>query len=159
MDPDGQEFRRQYLGGRGLLVDSNVLIDLLPPSGRGSERVAGTLKLARLAGIPLFTSSAILREVHQHGVWASELVRRYTEDSVQVLQAALGQGYGENEFLEGFINHSIDEKRLSFTAYLRAAVGGGEFDPSGIADFLKKAHGISLLDVPPILVKHTSLYE
>ena len=88
MDPAGHQFRREYLSGRTLLIDSNVLIPLLPDHGTFADDLSKLVQMARAAGMPVATTHGFIEEVFMHGQWAARLVEQNGDTSVQVLEAA-----------------------------------------------------------------------
>lgn len=142
MDPEGLRFRREYLSGRPYLVDSNILIPLLPLSATFRGEFEDLLSLARANNIPLMTTEGFVEELYRHGMWASDLVGRYGESSIEVLQAARGDGYKSNTFLDGFVQYCVDERNVTFGTYLRKCVGDASFTKPDIMAYLNRRFGI-----------------
>ena len=158
MDPEGHRFRKEYLSGRRLIVDSNILIPLLPLSGTFQSDVANLLALARENGMPLITTEGFILEVLRHGKWAAGLVDTYGPTSFQVLQAARGEGYKRNAFLDGFIRYSVDEKTRTFDSYLHECIGGMEFTRENIIEHLEGHFGISLFQFGTLASKRQAVF-
>jgi hypothetical protein len=158
MDPAGHRFRQEYLSGRTLLVDSNVLIPLVPANGIFSDDLTRVVEMARQAGMPLATTHGFIEELYVHGMWATRLVEEHGETSVQVLEAARGEGYKHNTFLDGYVRYSVDVKHLRFVDYLRQCLGGREFDRDGIREHLAEAYGVECLDFDRIASRRQTAF-
>jgi len=158
MDPEGHRFRKEYLSGRRLIVDSNILIPLLPLSGTFQSDVANLLALARENRMPLITTEGFILEVLRHGEWAAGLVNTYGPTSFQVLQAARGEGYKRNAFVDGFIRYSVDERARTFDSYLRECTGGMEFTRENIIKHLESHFGISLFHFGTLASKRQAVF-
>jgi hypothetical protein len=158
MDPEGHRFRKEFLSGRKLIVDSNILIPVLPLSGTFQSDVANLLMLARENRMPLMTTEGFILEVFRHGRWAADLVDIHGPTSYQVLQAARGEGYKRNAFLDGFIRYSVDERTRTFDSYLRECIGGMEFSRETIIEYLERQFGISLFPFGTLASKRQTVF-
>jgi hypothetical protein len=145
MDPEGHRFRQEFLSRRTLLLDSNILIPLLALLGTFQEDMKSLLSLARESKMPLVTTEGFIEELYRHGRWGAELVQNHGPRSYQVLQAARGEGYKRNAFLDGFIRYSVDEKTVTFGNYLRECIGGLDFTRENLAKYLESEFGIRYL--------------
>lgn len=147
MDPDGYKFREEYLQGRELLVDSNVLIPYLALELETQPDHAAVMQLARDARIPLLTTPGVLLEVLQHAQWARAHVARYGAKSMQVMQAVEGRGYKRNAFLAGYVRFCVRQREVELSDYLAACVGGPSFTLASMREFLAQRAGIETVDV------------
>lgn len=142
MDPDGQRLRQEFLNGRALILDSNVIIQLLAEGSADSELIRDLIPKLQELGVVLTTTVGFVKEAEEHLEWARRHVERHGELSAQVLDAARGTGaYDPNAFLEGFV-------------YSRAASGDGNFAsyvatvaPGGIRRALESNHGLEVLSL------------
>jgi hypothetical protein len=146
MDPDGQRFRQDYLAGRALLADSNVLIPLIPISGTFRPEMQVLFDTIQANGMPLFTTEGFIEELFRHGTWASHLVESHGADSLEVLEAARGDGYKQNTFLDGFVRYTVEERTLSFQSYLEECIGGKRFTRKNLREFLENSLNLPCLD-------------
>jgi hypothetical protein len=62
------------------------------------------------------------------------------------MQAARGEGYKRNAFLDGFIRYSVDEREVPFDKYLEHCAGGMEFTPDNLAHHLERVSGVGSVD-------------
>lgn len=157
MDPEGHRFRQEFLAGRTLLVDSNVLIPLLPISGTFQSQMKMVVERARDQGIPLVTTESFVDEVYRHGSWAIDLIKVNGEESVEVLQAARGEGFKQNAFIDGFVLYSVTQRKLSFQNYLSTCIGG-EFTRANIAKYLNEQFSIRVIDFQQITNKNQQAF-
>lgn len=146
MDPDGQRFKHEYLSGRALVCDSNILIPLLPKGATFQNDFGSLISASREATIPLFTTDGFIEELHRHGTWALQLVEKFGPQSVPVLQAARGDGFRRNAFLDGFVRYSVDVRTIAFADYLSECIGGQPFTRPNLVEYLKGHFGISRLE-------------
>ncbi len=142
MDPAGFVFRKEYLDARALLVDSNVLLQLLPIAGRNHEQMKAVVQFAKDQGMQLFTTTSFLDEVHRHAARATELVREHGAQSVEVLEAATNERW--NPFLDGFIQGSSGQTKLA--EYLSKCLGGQPYSRTNLARYLESTYGIRAVD-------------
>jgi hypothetical protein len=115
----------------------------MPLAGVLRNEMEELLSMARSLSMPLLTTSGFLEDVFRHGLWALDLVRKYGEQSIHVLNAARGDGYKRNAFLDGFVRYSVDTKQLTFDNYLRECVDGADFSRDAIAATLTKQFDVT----------------
>ncbi|MEX2227102.1 MAG: hypothetical protein WEB52_11710 [Dehalococcoidia bacterium] len=154
MDPEGHRFQSEYLSGRTLLVDSNVLIPAVPASGTFSPQMRSLLASAKTHGVPLITIQGFVDEVFRHAMWAHDLVEAYGDDSVEVLQAARGEGFRRNTFLDGFVLHAVGNPRPKFRAYLRHCLDGNDFTRENLAQYIQDVLGVATFSFETITKSH-----
>ncbi|MBI2887079.1 MAG: hypothetical protein HYY02_07710 [Chloroflexi bacterium] len=116
------------------------------------------VRTAREHGVPLVTTENFVDEVYRHGSWASHLVETHGAQSLEVLQAARGEGFKQNAFIDGFVLYSVDQHQLRFPSYLSVCVGGQEFTRANISDYLEKHFGIELIDSQEIASKRSDAF-
>lgn len=158
MDPDGHQFRRQFLSGRTVMLDSNILIPLVPLRGTFQDDMNRLVTLARECGMPLVTSEGFIEELYRHGTWAADLVDTHGETSIEVLEAARGEGYKRNAFLDGFVRYSVDERTIKFRRYLSECIGGAEFTRKNIIEYLDSEFGIGCFDFGRLTSRRQSAF-
>jgi hypothetical protein len=156
LDPDGELIRKTLIDGHSLVVDSNVLIPMLTIDSAYNALMRAVLQKALSAGIKVWATPRFIDETRQHFQWASDLVKQYGEQSVEVLAASMGRGhYRRNEFLDGFIRHIADHHNRTFEEYVELCVGDLTFDSikEKAADL-----GIEFLPMAPLTKDNSDFY-
>jgi hypothetical protein len=108
--------------------------------------------------MPLITTEGFIEELYRHGKWAVDLVDAYGPTSFQVLQAARGDGYKRNAFLDGFVQYCVDEKTLTFERYLSECIGGMEFSRKNLAQYLESEFGITLFEFATLATRRQAAF-
>ncbi|MDO8532072.1 MAG: SIR2 family protein [Dehalococcoidia bacterium] len=154
MDPDGSRFQREFLSGRALLLDSNILIPFLAKNESRHAFTRATIEAARLNGIRLFAVHPFVKEAVEHASWAKrEIVDKFGAQSPEVLDAAQGRGvYRRNAFLEGFIETGATGGTTSFAEYLKQCFGGGFTEPDATRH-LSSTYGVTIITSAEALPK------
>ncbi len=156
LDPDGELIRKTLIEGHSLVVDSNVLIPILTVDSANNRLFRAILEKALKAGIRVWVTPRFIDETLHHFQWASELVKRHGEQSVEVLAASMGRGhYRSNEFLDGFIRHVADGNKRTFEEYLELCIGGLDF--KAIRDKMSE-YGIEFLPMAPLVKDNSDFY-
>jgi len=126
MDPDGQRLRQEFLNGRALILDSNVIIQLLAVGSADSVLVRDLIPRLQGLGVVQATTTSWVEEAEEHFEWAKRHVERHGELSSQVLDAARGVGaYDPNAFLEGFVHWRATSEDSSFASYVTRVASQG----------------------------------
>lgn len=138
------------------MVDSNVLIPILTVDSANNRVFRAVLGKALNAGIKVWATPRFIDETLQHFQWASELVKKHGEQSVEVLAASMGRGqYRRNEFLDGFVRHVADGNKRTFEEYLELCIGGLDF--RAVKDRLAD-YGIEFLPMAALTKDNSDFY-
>jgi len=147
IDPNGQKFRKEFLANRTILVGSTILIPVIATFNIEAEFYSEILKEIKNTSIDLITIENFIFEVIEHANWAKNLVKKYGEQSAEVLQASLGKGsYKRNAFLDSFIRYCADNKYISFDDFLRKLIGK-QFNAQNLAQYFEENYQIKILEL------------
>ena len=151
LDPEGNEFRKQFLHHRTIILDSTILIPLLAKYSVNQHAFEQVILAAKNNGIQLITTDNLVDESVAHATWAWEQIKQYGEQSEEVLSAALGRPpFRRNAFLDGYIRCCTDIKHIDFMTYLETLFGG-KFTDRSIKEFLHTTYGVQLFDFNTLL--------
>jgi hypothetical protein len=87
------------------LIDSNVQIPAFALGASTNASFSEAFAILKSAGVRLFTTWRLFKEMAQHLRFAERLVREQGVDSPDIIAAAIGDAprYRSNQFLEGFV--------------------------------------------------------
>lgn len=150
MDPEGQRFRREFLGETAYLIDSNVLIPLTAVDGRHQRRLRDVLAAMRANQIRLVTSGAYVDEVLRHIRWAWSVINEFGTQSMEFYESARGTDEQRwNALLDGFVEWA-GSRNVTFDEYLSACLGGRPRTPEGLIECLRDDYGIQCIALDSI---------
>jgi hypothetical protein len=150
LDPESFSARRTFLADRMCLVDSNILIPCIADGNPMQLSYKETLRKAQEFGMKFHVLKETLEEIERAAKWASDLVKKRGERSVEVLFAARGEaGYRANQFLEAYIMDTGD-KRVSFNRYL-AKIFGKSPDLRTITEVIENRLSIPIIKAEDLI--------
>ncbi|MDP3830101.1 MAG: SIR2 family protein, partial [Ignavibacteriaceae bacterium] len=148
IDPIGEEFRKQFLSNRAILVDSTVIIPLLAHSCLDYDFFNAVVGACKENQIKLVTTSCLIDEVYFHAEWAKKLINDNGDQSVAVLSAAIGNyPYKRNAFLDGYIRYCASNDHINFEDYLKIIFNKNLSNKDIVSQFLSEKYGIFQIDI------------
>lgn len=159
IDPIGDNFRKQFLNNRTVLVDSTVIIPLLAHSCLDYEFFNVVVNACNDNQIKLITTTNLIDEVFFHAEWAKKLINDNGDQSIAVLSAAIGNyPYRRNAFLDGYIRYCTTNENINFEEYLKLIFNQNFNHKDTIVEYLMKKYSIQQVEIDSF-GKHSDLLK
>lgn len=118
VNPSTLGIKKKELAKTIFICDSNITIPLLAEGSVGHEYALALFRKMFESGSPVITSDWLLEECAEHARWAWDILKSYGPTSHEVIDAARGaQGYKNNAFLSGYLNHPKFGPDIFFKQY------------------------------------------
>ena len=129
------------------LIDSSLQIPALALASPANAAYADVFHRLRAFGARLFTTDKLFSETFKHLRFAVDIVNRFGADSHNAIAAAVGDPpyWKQNLFLQGYIEWIESGESNDWPAYLHAATGSRNPEPTHLRAALAKL-GVEVID-------------